>query len=43
MTREQWEKEKELSRNQIDEEEENIPTDIDELMTYNGVNWSDFI
>lgn len=42
MTREQWEREKELSRNQVDEEEV-IPTNIDELMAYNGVSWSDFI
>ena len=42
MTKAEWEKQKELANNDQEEVEE-IPTDIDELMLYNGVSWSDFI
>lgn len=42
MTKAEWEKQKELVNNDQEEVEE-IPTDIDTLMLYNGVNWSDFI
>lgn len=41
MTKKEWEEQKELSRNTPDEPEE-IPYDMDDLMTYNGVSWSDF-
>ena len=41
MTKQEWEREKELVKNEPEEPEE-IPTDLDELMTYNGVSWSDF-
>ena len=42
MTRQEWEREKELVRNEPEEEPEDIPTDIDGLMAYNGVSCSDF-
>ena len=42
MTKIEWEKQKELAKNEP-EEIEKIPTNIDELMLYNGVSWSDFI
>lgn len=42
MTKAEWEKQKELAKQDTEEVEE-IPTDIDTLMLYNGVSWSDFI
>lgn len=41
MTKAEWEKQKELAKQDTEEVEE-IPTDINELMFYNGVSWSDF-
>ena len=41
MTKAEWEKQKEIVNNDPEEFEE-IPTDIDELMLYNGLSWSDF-
>ena len=42
MTKVEWEKQKELAKNEPEKVNE-IPTDIDELIFYNGVSWSDFI
>lgn len=42
MTKAEWEKQKKFVNNDPEEVEE-IPTDIDELMLYNGVSWSDFL
>ena len=42
MTKQEWEREKELVRNEP-EEPEYIPDNLDDLMVYNGVNWNDFI
>lgn len=42
MTKAEWEKQKELAKNEPEEVDE-IPTNIDELMLYNSVSWSDFI